>query len=264
MDNRPIGIFDSGLGGITAFCALRKLMPNENIIYFGDTGRMPYGTRETAQLRLMAGQDLERMASMGVKAIIAACGTVSSTAADVISGFEVPSIGVINSTVMAASKLCKNALVGLAATDASVKSGVFQRELGKLNPGQEIISVGCPDFVTLIESGYSSKDDQVKKAVEKYLRPIKAAGAKTVILGCTHFGIISDAISAYMDGAELISASDCAAGAMKRLLTEKHMTGGSGEEHFYTSGDISAFERTAAALLGRDGIAAEYLPPQEV
>lgn len=253
MDNRPVGIFDSGLGGLTAVKALRELLPDEDIVYFADSGRVPYGPRPVEQLRRMAVQDMDFAAALGVKAIIAACGTVSSNAPDLLDGYPVPVFGVLRPGIKAMSLVPGNAPLGVIATSASVKSGAFQRALEKLCPGREIISVACPDFVTLIESGHSGAEDElVCAAVEKYLRPMKKAGCAAVLLGCTHFGIIAEAISAYMGGeTRLISAAGCAAKELREHLVKNGMTGGSGRTRYFTSGSPEEFAALAETFLGR-------------
>ena len=170
MDNRPIGIFDSGLGGLTALRAFRELMPGEDIIYFGDTGRVPYGSRPAGQLRVMAQQDLAFLADRGVKAIIAACGTVSSIAPELLAGYKLPTVGVVQAGAQALSKRGGSAPLGVIATVASINSGAYQRALAELCPQREVIAVACPEFVPLIESGHSAPDDAlVRAAVERQL-----------------------------------------------------------------------------------------------
>lgn len=267
MDNRPIGIFDSGLGGLTAASALRRLLPQENIVYFGDTGRMPYGARAPEQLRRMAVQDMDFVASCGAKAIIAACGTVSSVAADLLDSYRLPVFGVLRASVETMSRVPGQAPLGVIATQASIDSGAFQRALKGLCKDREIVPAACPDFVPLIESGHSDAgDEQVQAAVEKHMKPLKQAGCAAVLLGCTHFGIIEEAISAYMGkDTLLVSASDCAALQMRDYLLQNQLCGGSGQERFFTSGSSREFSRLAETLLGRSlDSAAEPVPVMEV
>ncbi|MBQ1577003.1 MAG: aspartate/glutamate racemase family protein, partial [Oscillospiraceae bacterium] len=165
MDTRPIGIFDSGLGGLTALRALQKELPHENIVYFADTARMPYGPRPAEELRRMARQDLDFVASYGVKAILAACGTVSSTAPDILGGYEIRTFNVITATVREAAKHAQKP-VGVIATAASIRSGGFQKALEAACPGVEVVPVACPAFVPLIESGkYDPADAELRAAV---------------------------------------------------------------------------------------------------
>ena len=267
MDQRPIGVFDSGLGGLTAVAALRRLLPDDNIIYYGDTARMPYGLKSEGQLRIMAKQNLDLAASHGVKVILAACGTVSSTAGDVLAEYKIPTFGVLDTSAAAMSAVSGTAPLAVIATEASIKTGAFKRAIEALSPNREIISVPCQDFVRLIESGHTRSDDAlVIQAVERYMRPIKEAGSAAVLLACTHFGIISEAISAYLgSNTRLISASECAALAVQQYLTERELTGGQGQERFFTSGNAQSFTEAASTFLGRELMhSAEHVEPVEV
>ena len=253
MDNRAIGIFDSGLGGLTALSALRNLLPGENIIYFGDTARCPYGTRSREELFRFAGENLEFLASKGVKAVIAACGTVSANAPDVLHSFRLPVVNVIDPVVERIGALQEESPVAVIATDASIRNGAFQRKLTESCPGREILAIPCQNFVHLCETGHIFPDDPLLiKTVEEYLHPVREAGASALILGCTHFGIISSAISAYLgEKVRLFSASECAAAAMKKILEEKELTADSpqGTVVYYTSGSAEEFEKLAGVIL---------------
>ena len=254
MDHRPIGVFDSGLGGLTAVMALRRLLPDENIIYFGDTARMPYGTKSVPMLRKMARQDMELVAQYGVKVIIAACGTVSSTAADVLGSFPVPVFNVVDAPVTKIAKLPGNAPLGVIATETSIKSGVFAGKISALCPGREVIAVPCQDFVRIIEEGHTdSSDPVVIGSVESSLSPFKGKGISALLLGCTHFGFLSGAISAQLGrDVELVSAAGCAVESAAEYLKQRSLTGGSGETEFITSGDREQFISLSSKLLGYD------------
>lgn len=267
MDNRPVCIFDSGFGGLTAVRALRKLLPDENIIFFADTGRVPYGGRPVQQLRTIAAQDIETVSEFNPKLIIAACGTVSSTAPDVLAASAVKTIGVLEPTAKATAELDFSGPVGIIATQASINSGAFEKRIRELSPGREIIPIACPDFVPMIESGRCNPDDRgVRQTVKKYLQPLKEAKAGALILGCTHYGLIGRAISEYLgEDTLLIEASSCAAREAKDYLTANNLLGSSGEEHFYTSGSTWEFTSVADVLLGRIiAKQAEFIPPKEL
>ena len=267
MDNRPVGFFDSGFGGLTALRAFRQLMPEENIIYFGDTGRMPYGARSIAQLRHMAVQDLELLRGCGVKAIVAACGTISSTAGDLLDAYSLPVIGVLRPGVKTLAGFAGSSPLGVIATQASIDSGAFRRELERCGAAHDTLYAACPDFVTLIESGHYSADDAlVREAVAGYLRPMRVAGVRAILLGCTHYGLIAQAIKDYM-GAEtrLVSASQCAALELRDMLKANGITGGCGTERYLTSGVVADFDRMASIFLGwQPADSAEHVPAMEV
>lgn len=264
MDNRAVGIFDSGLGGLTALNALRELLPEENIIYFGDTGRLPYGAKTRAQLRRMAVQDLDLIASYGVKAILVACGTLSSNAPEILDAYPVPAFGVLRAGVAGMTKIPGTGPLGVIATEASIRSGAFARALEAACPGREILPVACPDFVPLIESGHGSGDPLVKDAVARYCAPLR--GADAVLLGCTHYGIIGEAIADYLgDKTALVSAATCGAAVVAQHLIVNGLLGGSGEERFLASGDAAAFTHAASTFLGRTmAREAEGLPVMEI
>lgn len=266
MDNRAIGIFDSGLGGLTAVAALRELMPGEDIVYFADSARVPYGAKSREQLLIMARQDLELMASFSAKFIIAACGTVSSNAAHIIEGFPIPSLGVLKPGIQAMSRIPGNAPLGIIATAASIKAGAFRRELEALCPHREIVDLPCPDFVPLIESGHTGANDPLlKESVEHSLAGAKQAGIAALLLGCTHYGIIAPAIQDFLGSrVELVSASVSAALAAKQHIIRLGLQGGgSGQVLYYTSGDPEEFSSAASRLLG-ENIQARHLPAMEI
>ena len=178
MDNRPVGVLDSGLGGLTGMKALRELLPEENVVYFADSGRLPYGEKTAAQVRRMAVQNLDLMKRQGVKAILVACGTLSSNVPELLARWPVPAVGVLKSSVAAMAKQPGAGPLGIIATEASIRSGAFARSLEETCPGREILPVACPDFVPLIESGHSRPEDPlVRAAVEKYLVPLRGADA---------------------------------------------------------------------------------------
>ena len=193
MDDRPIGVFDSGLGGLTALLELRRLMPEENIVYFGDTGRLPYGEKTLAQLRVMAAQDLRLMAEQDVKAILVACGTLSSNTPELLEAFPIPTAGVLVPSIRAMAEAPGDGALGIIATAATIRSGAFERALRKACPGREIIPIPCPKLVPLIEFGHTDPEDPLlQEALEEYTAPLQKASA--VLLGCTHYGIVAEGL----------------------------------------------------------------------
>ena len=253
MDNRPIGIFDSGLGGLTGLFAVHALLPNENIVYFGDTGRIPYGEKTRSQLRDMAIQNLEFVSSFGVKAILAACGTISANAADLLEAWPIPCFGVLDSSADWLSRLPGGGPIAIAATEAAVRSGAYQTALQRACPGRRVFAVPCPSFVPLIESGHRDLSDPlIREAVRCSLAPVREAGAEALLLGCTHYGIISPAISDYLgSGIRLVSAAECGAAAVCAFLMKSGCTGhGHGTIICHTSGDVGQFSDMAARLFG--------------
>lgn len=264
MNNKAIGVFDSGLGGLTAVRVLRRMMPNENIIYFGDTGRMPYGGRPVEEIRLIARQNIAFVEEKGVKAIIAACGTISSNAQDILAANGTKIIGVLTPGAKELAETGKKCL-GVIATATSIKSGSFEREIKRFAPDAEVHAIACPEFVPMIESGHFEKDDElVKKIVSETLRPFKENKIEAILLGCTHYGIIAEAISDYL-GSEvvLVGAADASARAMCAYLTENGMLAdNNANECYFTSSSVADFEKLAPIMLGYEmKTGAEFVPP---
>ena len=265
MDNRPVGFFDSGFGGLTALAAFRRILPEENILFFGDSGRAPYGPKSTDEIRICAGNILRFFRARGVKAVFAACGTCSALAPDLIDGCGVVSGNVLVPSAARLAELQDDHPLGVIATEASVRSGGFERALRKAGVRREIISVACPDFVTLIEAGVPYSDPRVRDAVERYLAPIREAGATALLLGCTHYGIIEPTIRDYLGkDVAVFSASECGAAALAETLKTNGLTGGCGEETFFTSGNAEDFRRTGSLILGREIGNVTSMPEWEV
>lgn len=255
MDNRPIGVFDSGLGGLTAVRELLARLPHEQLIYFGDTGRVPYGTRTAATIRRYAQQDCRFLLGHGVKLIVAACGTVSTTAQEVLASQPVPAMGVLEPTANAALAATRNGRIGILATGATVRSQSFQRYLEKTN-GIRTISQACPLLVSLVESGWIERDNEATVAVaRRYLEPMRAQGVDTVILGCTHFPLLAPILQDILgNGVTLINSGAACASRCEALLREQNAfcdAKQEGECRFYVSDQPDGFSGVAEMFLGR-------------
>lgn len=251
MDKYTVGIFDSGLGGLSAYAVLRSLLPGVNIIYFADTGRNPYGTRTPERLRIMAGEDLAFLLQFHVRAIIAACGTMSANAPEVLKACRVPVVNVLEPSVKQMAEIPGTGPLAVLATDASIRSGAFAAKLQKAVPDRKILPVACQDFVALCEAGItSSEDSRLKETVRRYLAPVKETGADGVLLGCTHFDMVEQAIRNYLgSGVRIVSAASCAAHEMAELLSGEKTETGEGKSRFYTSGSVEDFEEKASGIL---------------
>ena len=186
MDDRPIGVFDSGLGGLTTVRELCRLLPEEDIVYFGDTGRVPYGSRSRETIVKYARQDVAFLRTFDLKTIVIACGTVSTTALDVLAAENpIPVLGVVAPAARAAQ--------------ASIRSGAYERLIRAENPAARVLAQPCPLFVPLVENGRFRPGDVVIETVAaEYLAPLKAAGVDTLVLGCTHYPLLEKVIGAYM------------------------------------------------------------------
>lgn len=254
MDNRPIGVFDSGLGGLTAVARLRKILPNESLVYLADTARVPYGEKSRQQLLDCAKGDISFLLGQNVKMILIACGTVSSllTPKD-FAKIPVPTLGVVYPAVLAAAEQTKSGKIGVLGTEASIRAGAYRACLLEKMPSAEVFTVACPKFVPLIESGkFSKEDSEVKAAVCEYLLPIKEANADTLILGCTHYPLLSEAIEEFLPSVRLINVGAQAAEQVKQTLWEQNMLSekGAARNEFFVSGDVECFVNNASLFLG--------------
>lgn len=258
MDNRPIGVFDSGLGGLTAVKRLMEVLPHEDIIYLGDTGRVPYGGRSKETIIKYARQDIAFLRQFDIKAIVVACGTVSTTALDVIAGdYPLPIFGVVEAAAHRAAQATKNGKIGLIGTAASIKSGAYTRKIQKLLPEAEVIGRACPLFVPLVENGRTAPGDVVIETVAReYLEPMIGAGVDTLILGCTHYPLLKDVIAGIMgSGVTLVSSGDEAAGFVaKRLSADGQLCNRSapGTYSYYVSDSTEDFAPLASRFLEKD------------
>lgn len=251
-----IGVFDSGLGGLTCVAELMKVMPHENIVYFGDTARIPYGTRSRETIMEYARQDVDFICKNNVKLVIAACGTVSSVVGhDRSFAGNLPFTGVVIPAAQAACKATRNGKIGVIGTAATVRSGAYINAIKSIDPNASVTSNSCSLYVPLVEAGMTDPEDIVVKTMtERYLFPLKNAGVDTVILGCTHFPMLRNAIAAYMgDDVTLISSGAEAARYSLEMLREGQLlTDQTHEGHviYYTSDSTELFEENAKAFIG--------------
>lgn len=254
MDNRPIGVFDSGLGGLSVVKELNRVLPDENIVYFGDTGRMPYGMRSADTIIKYARQDEKFLLSHDVKLIIAACGTVSSVAAFTADELAVPFIEVVTPASNAAVAATENGKIGVLGTAATVSSNSYKNKMLEKDGRLEVVQNACPLFVQLVEAGWIARDDEVTVATAKrYLKPLIAANVDTVILGCTHFPAIKDIIGDILGNkVTLINSGEQAALSAAAYLKEHGMCGSGGKRRYFVSDRAQSFASTASILLGSD------------
>ena len=258
MDNRPIGVFDSGLGGLTAVRELRRILPGEDIVFFGDTGRVPYGSRSPHIIKEYAKQCMDFLEKQDVKMILVACGTVSSVLGEKMNeGRSVPCMGVLESTVKAAVSATKNKNIGLIATAATVASGSYEKLTAEIMPEANFTGKACPLFVPLVENGYFSANCEVTRLVAKdYLTAFEGKDIDTLILGCTHYPLLEEIIGAVM-GPEvtLISAGAEAAGELCRLLQSHGLQTSAtcpGRTEYCVSDRPEDFEHIASLFLRED------------
>lgn len=254
MNNKPIGVFDSGLGGLTAVKEIMSVLPNEDIIYFGDTGRVPYGSRSKDTIIKYTKQDINFLKSFDIKIILAACGTASSVALPNIREGNIKVIGVVEPAAKAAVKATKNKKIAVLGTKGTIKSGAYEKLVKNLLPEAEITSVACPLFVPLVENGYTDMEATYLVAKD-YLDQVIKSGADTVILGCTHYPMLEKVIQKVLGvSVALINVGKAAADYLKDLLESTDEL--SGEKlpsyEFYASDCDSGFDELAGMFLNRD------------
>ena len=258
MDMRPIGVFDSGLGGLTAVASLRRILPEEDLIYFGDTARVPYGGRSKETILKYARQDVRFLRSFDLKAILIACGTVTTTSLSTLQAEnDLPMVGVVEPTCRRAVSVTKNKRVGMIATLASVRSGAYEATLKGLDSEVEVFCEPCPLLVPLVENGRIRRGDIViETVVKEYLEPLKAKGIDTLILGCTHYPLLMDIMADVMGpGVELVSAGEESAFELKRMLKAAGKRADEtrqGTSEFYVSDRVEDFEQIASLFLQED------------
>ena len=252
MSSKPIGVFDSGLGGLTAVKELLHVLPHEDIVYFGDTGRVPYGNRSRETIIKYAEQDA------GVKLLIAACGTVSSVASELGGRFRVPFTGVVAPTAAAAAAATKNGNIGVIGTTATIRSGSYKRALQKLSANIRVFQQDCPLFVPLVENNFLSPEDPVVTTIAaRYLSRLKENGVDTIILGCTHYPMLKAAISKVMDNrVTLVDSGRETALYAARLLHESSLLNtentSQGKCSFYVSDQPDGFTHMAGMFLQKE------------
>ncbi len=218
--SQPIGIFDSGLGGLTVAKEIFKILPDEDIIYFGDTGRTPYGPRSKDIIIEFSNQDTRFLLEQNVKMIVVACNTASAQALDIIRDeYEIEMIGVIEPGAVSAVKATKNGKIGIIGTAGTISSDSYARTINRLEPDIKSFSLACPLFVPLVEEGYVEKE-ATRLIAEEYLAPFRTNGIDTLILGCTHYPLLKSVIHKVL-GNEIVlidSAEETAQVVYRKLL----------------------------------------------
>ncbi|MEY3994765.1 MAG: hypothetical protein RL690_161 [Actinomycetota bacterium] len=254
MSNAPIGIFDSGVGGLTVARAILDQLPNESTIYIGDTARGPYGPRPLAEVREFALETLDFLVEQGVKAIVIACNTASAAMLrDARERYKVPVIEVIQPAVRRAVAATRSGQIGVIGTRATVDSKAYLDAFAAA-PQLQITSIPCPLFVEFVERGETS-GPEITKIARDYLAPVMEAKVDTLVLGCTHYPLLTGVISYVMgEGVTLVSSAEETAKDLYRTLVENNLLrdarGGAPTHKFLATGDAKAFESLARRFLG--------------
>jgi len=258
FDNRPIGIFDSGLGGLTMVKKLTTLLPGEDIVYLGDTGRVPYGSRSKDTIIKYAHQDAVFLAGYDIKAMVIACNTVCSVAYnDLVKNYGMPIYEVVGAPAKKASEQTKSGKIGIIGTAATIRSGAYEAALKNLNKNLVVRSVACALFVPLVEEGWiDSTDEAALHIAERYLDCFYKSGVDTLILGCTHYPLLRDVISKIMGpGVTLVdSGAETAKYVAKDLGKQKMLSGDKtgGSTRYFVTDSIEGFSNVASKYLESD------------
>lgn len=263
--SQPIGVFDSGLGGLTVLRAMIDLLPAEDVLYFGDTARFPYGPKPHDEVRKYAIEIGDRLVDEGVKLLVIACNSATSVALETLQDrYDIPVIGVVQPGVLAAKQTTRTGRVGVIATVGTIASGAYQLAVEVHAPQLDITCAACPGFVEFVESG-EVDSEQVHVLAERLLAPVRDANVDTLVLGCTHYPLLARTIADVMGpDVVLVSSADETAFAARALLRNGTVPaapfGTIGRHRFATSGDATTFAALGARFLGPEVVRVEEWP----
>ena len=264
MSDQPIGVFDSGLGGLTVLRALIDLLPDERVVYFGDTGRFPYGPKPADEVLAHALEITDVLLERDIKLLVVACNSAAAAALDTLQAkLDIPVIGVIEPGLRAAARVTRSGRIGVIGTVGTVASGAYQRladDMAVVRGGEvDLTCAACPGFVEFVEAG-DVDSDQVHVLAERLLAPVRDATVDTLVLGCTHYPLLARTIGDVMGrGVVLVSSADETAFAVRDLLTTRGMLAdGTGSDDpegdprhvFFTSGRVDTFRTLGVRFLG--------------
>ena len=253
MNDRSIGVFDSGLGGLTVLKEMMDMLPNENIIYFGDTARVPYGPRTEEEVRKFTFQAINFFISKNVKAVVIACNTATARALDEAQKrYDIPIIGVIEAGAKTAIKHTKNKTIGVIGTEGTIDSRAYNVELNRLDSDVKVVSKACPLFVPIVEDGWANTMISYY-TVNKYLDELKTSSIDTLVLGCTHYPHLQKEIGEVMgEDVILINPAKETVMTLRNLLEEKKMNRiaeNKGKCKYYSSNSPSRFAKVASEIM---------------
>ena len=255
LNEKPIGIFDSGLGGLTLVKAIKEKLPYENIVYLGDSLNVPYGDKTPGQITEFAFHNTQFLLDHGVKAVAIACNTADGTARrEIQECFSIPLVGVIAPAAEKAARLTRNKRVGVLATGAAVKSGAYERSVRSYLSDCQVFSVPAPKLVPLVEAGkIRSSDEETVEALKEYLEPLIKEEIDTLILGCTHYPLVLDIVRQLVPGMNIVCSGTASIGALQEKLRELELLNFSSEKgtvQYFVTGDPVEFEKNAGVFLG--------------
>lgn len=270
LHNSPIGVFDSGVGGLTVAREIMRQLPNERIVYFGDTARVPYGSKSKETVTKFSRQIVRFLQTQQVKAIVVACNTASACALDELEKeVDVPIIGVLKPGAKAAIEATKNGKIGVVATEATINSGIYNRYIQENDPNAQVLGKACPLFVPLVEEGLW-EDPVTDEIARRYLTELIDVGIDTLILGCTHYPMIRSTVGKIMgDQVTLVNPAYETARELKELLREKGLESehrpGLGTElyRFFVSDAADKFQKFANSILTYGILSAKVINIEE-
>ncbi len=253
VPDRPIGVFDSGVGGLTVLKALSARLPKEALLYLGDTARVPYGSKSPSTVIGYAVETGDFFADRGVKLMVVACNTTSAVALDLLRArYPVPVVGVIEPGARAAVRATRRGRIGVIGTEATIASGAYARALRDIEPDVEIFTRACPLFVPLAEEGWTD-NEVARRTVALYLASLRRSGIDTLILGCTHYPLLRAVIEAYMGpDVEIVDSAQETAAEVRRLLRGKGAlrARGRGSASFFVTDAAERFARLGERFYG--------------
>lgn len=252
----PIGVFDSGVGGLTVAREIMRQLPNEKIVYFGDTARVPYGSKSKNTIIRYSKQIIRFLKTKGVKAIVVACNTASAIALEEIRPeMDIPIIGVVKPGAKVATEKTVNKRIGVIGTEAMINSGIYTDFINRRDKDITVFTKACPLFVPLVEEGWL-KDSVTYEVANRYLSELKDKDIDTLVLGCTHYPLLRNTVGEIMgDGVSLVNPAYETAVSLKRLLEENNMAAGNEHRYasnmyeFYVSDTAEKFKRFANSIL---------------
>jgi len=249
-----IGVFDSGVGGLTVLHAIAEKLPHEHLIYLGDTARYPYGSKSAETVRRYALENTEFLVDKGIKLLVVACNTAAAVALDVLADrFEIPVVGVIEPGARQAVRQTRNRKVGVIGTEGTIASGAYTRALKALDPAVEIYTRACPLFVPLAEEGWV-ENEIARSTAALYLTSLKRSGIDTLVLGCTHYPLLADAIAAAMGArVALVDSARTTAGAVHETLVRYGLLrrSGAGSVSFFVTDVPDRFVKVGSRFMGQ-------------
>jgi len=258
MDNRAIGVFDSGVGGLTVLKEISRQLPGESLIYFGDSGRAPYGTKSRETVVKYTQQDVRFLMSHNIKMMVIACNTMSAYGYETVKKMvDIPIIEVIGAGARAAVAQTKNKKVGVIGTNATINSGAYMKAIKELDGSITVIQKACPLFVPLVEEGKDWWDNDIAFDIaERYLTDLKESGVDTLVLGCTHYPLLENVISRVMgENVTLVSSAREVARVVKKLIYDNNIQSDANsavEYRYYTSDSVEKFEPLCSTILDMD------------